>query len=795
MDEWVSCRRLTAADGLVLAALTGLLFCVYLLTASLTFVSDDELFLFDATESIAKHHNVLLSETADLTWPGESNAEPVQPLLAAPIYFLANGFDGIGNVHATMLFNPLITALTGTLVFLYLRQLAFNRLTALVGAAAFGLSTIAWPYAKTFFREPLAGFTLFATAYCLLRCRDAFTQKQRTGTAWLVATILLALASIFAKESALFGAPMLLLVLWPKQTTVRRSRREWLLIALAVVVVALLTAIGSWLFDRYFNPGRFQILARLDEMARHAGLAQQGILGFLFSPGKSLFVYSPVLLLALAAPFAGGHRRLDTSWPLILLAAFVFMYSLVRGELWWGGTNWGPRYLAPLTPFLIVASAPLIEMILQSKAWLLKAGLAALFLLGVAVQAGAVSVKLSDYYDLLGSIRPDGAWTLGLWDPYYSAVLGHWRLLGAKPPEFAWMLAVPDGPAWAVPALTLGMAAVFAGAIWFGLSRELIQRRMMVGAVLVGFLATGVVTWFTLRAIYYDQRYHGNDEALHQLNAALRETTTTAPDPVIFLNNRAYFEFMLNYYKGSALWYTLALNPKELLALGELPPPPSTDPLTLVNDDALSVADYFARQHQTTFLIMEHGPFTPESPRPLEWWMSREFYYDGVLEFSSTVRLVEFSTAVAAPAPSRPSAHPVDYRMGDSIKLIGWDANPDGMTIRPGSVLNISTQWQAATAPGADFKIGTYLITPEGSVAAQNDSFPMNGFWPTITWKAEDVVRHNVALTVPQDLAPGFYEVWTLMYSPVDGLRLQVQDASGTTIRDHIVLFSVEVTR
>ena len=62
-------------------------------------------------------------------------------------------------------------------------------------------------------------------------------------------------------------------------------------------------------------------------------------------------------------------------------------------------------------------------------------------------------------------------------------------------------------------------------------------------------------------------------------------------------------------------------------------------------------------------------------------------------------------------------------------------------------------------------------------------------------WNEGETIRHNVAFVLPSDLAPGHYEIWTLMYSPVDGSRLPVSDATGTTIRDHVVLYSVEVTR
>jgi hypothetical protein len=794
MDE-VETLRAQATDRFTVAALVGLLFCVYLLTASFVFISGDELFLFDATESIARHQSIARSETGDIDWPGESQAEPAQPFLAAFIYLIANSFDGIGNVHATMLFNPVMTALTGGLVFLYVRQLEYERSTAVAAGLAFGLTTIAWPYTKTFFREPLTTLMLFATAFAVLRWRNALARRERPAHLWLAGALGLALGGIFTKEAVLVGLPVLLLILLPGRVAFKRPPKDWTRIAVIVGVALAVGALGVGLYLSIFGEGRFKFAERMAEMAGNLRVAPQGLLGYLFSPGKSLFLYSPVLLLALAAPFVKSPRRADTSWPFVLLAVFVVVYALVRGELWWGGANWGPRYMVPLTPFLIVAATPVIDLALHGKSRFARVALVLLIILivaGVAVQIGGIAVRLSDYDELVGKIKEGGPWTLALWTPYYSPILGHWRLLGVKPPDFAWIQALPAGPAWAVPALAGGLALVFAVAIGVGLTR-IILRRVIFGTVLTGFLLTGAMTWLSLRALYYDQRYHGNDETLHKLNAALR--AIESPDPVIYLNNRAYFEFMLNYYKGYIVWYTLALNPNELLAPGQPPPAPSTDPTTLVSDRVWKdTVTWFNSHHQTAFLVMEHGPFTPESPRPLEWAMSREYFYVGVQEFSPTVRLVQFSTVVAPPL-EQPAVHQITYQLGDSVALVGWDAVPDGTPLRPGSILNISTQWQAAAAPGADYKIGTYLMNPQGTVAMQDDSVPVNGFWPASAWLPGDVIRHNVAFVLPGDLMPGFYEVWTLMYSPLDGARLPVQDTGGTAIRDHVVLFSVEVIR
>ncbi|MEK7808992.1 MAG: phospholipid carrier-dependent glycosyltransferase, partial [Chloroflexota bacterium] len=227
MSEVESRREFVAADGLASAAIAGLLFCAYLFTASLTFISGDELFLFDYTESLAKHGSVWRSETAELEWPGESTTEPLQPLLAAPLYWFVNNFDGIGNVHGTLLFNPLITALTGTLVFLYLRRLAFDRLTSIIAALAFGLTTLAWPYTKTFFREPLTVFLIFACAFCLLCLREAIRDNDRGKRIWFLLALITGLSGMLTKEAAVFGVPTVLLILLPLVMARLRAPRDW----------------------------------------------------------------------------------------------------------------------------------------------------------------------------------------------------------------------------------------------------------------------------------------------------------------------------------------------------------------------------------------------------------------------------------------------------------------------------------------------------------------------------------------------------------------------------------------
>ena len=207
-------------------------------------------------------------------------------------------------------------------------------------------------------------------------------------------------------------------------------------------------------------------------------------MGLVASPGKSLFLYSPIVVLGAVPLFAHppqGRRRLDVAWPLALLALFVVTYALARGELWWGGTGWGPRYMVPLSPFLVVAAAPALDYALRAGAsWVARDRA------GPAVRpslpgAGGGRDRLSA--GLLRRVGARGlgegaAWTVGLWNPNFSAILTHLRLLATGLPDFAWARARAAGPDW-YTAILIGrwLRCGFAAAVWAWGARASVTRR------------------------------------------------------------------------------------------------------------------------------------------------------------------------------------------------------------------------------------------------------------------------------------------------------------------------------
>jgi hypothetical protein len=86
-----------------------------------------------------------------------------------------------------------------------------------------------------------------------------------------------------------------------------------------------------------------------------------GLWGLLLSPGKSLFVYSPVILLGLFS----FRRFLDTRKNEALLSLGIILAFIVPHASWWawsGDRSWGPRFLLPIIPYFIFPLGCFIEL-------------------------------------------------------------------------------------------------------------------------------------------------------------------------------------------------------------------------------------------------------------------------------------------------------------------------------------------------------------------------------------------------------------------------------------------------
>ncbi|MDQ1510933.1 MAG: hypothetical protein QOG50_2777, partial [Actinomycetota bacterium] len=107
---------------------------------------------------------------------------------------------------------------------------------------------------------------------------------------------------------------------------------------------------------------------------RARGSIVTGLWGQWLSPGKSIFLYAPFVLLAVAGIII-SLRRLPTEMSLLiaLVAANTLFFARVR--FWSGDWAWGPRYMIIVLPCLAVMCAPLVNMVRWRRALAALAGI------------------------------------------------------------------------------------------------------------------------------------------------------------------------------------------------------------------------------------------------------------------------------------------------------------------------------------------------------------------------------------------------------------------------------------
>ncbi|MCX5823515.1 MAG: hypothetical protein NTY86_08415, partial [Deltaproteobacteria bacterium] len=85
-----------------------------------------------------------------------------------------------------------------------------------------------------------------------------------------------------------------------------------------------------------------------------------GLFGILLSPGRSIFVYSPILALAIPGAwlFYKKEKLLALS---IVLTVLAYIIVVASWHDWDGGWTWGSRLLTPIVPLLGFLIAPVLR--------------------------------------------------------------------------------------------------------------------------------------------------------------------------------------------------------------------------------------------------------------------------------------------------------------------------------------------------------------------------------------------------------------------------------------------------
>ncbi len=763
--------------------LFALLFGVYLLTFSGRYHSSDEISMLAATDSLARRG---AWDVELIHWMGEQQAsfgpdgllysrKGIGTTLAAlPLYWLAVQVQRIGNVQAAMLTNGVLTALTGVLVLLFLRRLRYTRGIALGSALAFGLGTMAWPYARYLFSESLAGLGLMASAYFLLRYRDEgdWVSVLLAGAGLAVALLarlnnaivapflgLLLLVYLRArisppggegaggppprKQSAAGGTEggrQLRPSLQPSGEGERSARppvspltsgqvspplgaggavRVVVLFALPVLAALAITGWYNWL--RFGSPLTTGYLPE----EQFSTPFFQGFYGLTFSPGKGLFWYNPLFFAALAAwpLFFRRHRAEALLVAAVVLSNVAFYASWY---LWWAGHAWGPRFLVTILPFATLPLAAALEVASRRRAVAL--GVGALAVASVAVQVLGVAVDFSlyleDVYARLGLYHP-----ATLFEPAYSPLLRQWAYLRPGNLDLAWAQKLAAGSqqqGGQALMLSLGLVLLAGLALWAAWRRRL---RKALAAGLVVVLAAGAI----LLLFFYAP---AGDVA----EAAGVLARMERPGEAAALTDELLTEAWQNAYDGRLwVWGTREIDPAfetgSLWTIG-------------AGDAEPAVARFQVGRVRLDYFPAESRPFD----------------------------------AGRLPLSPLPDA----MQLGRAVQLVA--VRIDSTAVQPGSPLSLTLVWRAVASPERSYTVFVQILDESAAKAGQVDRLPCDGGCPTITWRPGDLVAEWYEIPIRADAPPGRYQLVVGMYDLQSGETLATQDG-----RPYLTLGTVQI--
>ncbi|MDQ3927809.1 MAG: hypothetical protein M3328_01550, partial [Chloroflexota bacterium] len=286
--------------------------------------------------------------------------EPAQPVLAVPFYLVgslvASFFPLESQTYVTRLivtlFGAVVSAATVARLYQVGRTLGQASAAATFMAITYGVGTLAWPYARTFFREPLTAFALVSGAYAMLCLQEGGNWRQAAVSwGWVLLGVMTKLAAvftvpIFAVYFARIYLPRRRSDHGPSETQAgAKWHSGWVMAAAAGVLIIVLA--GIVFQDRWKQIGPY--LSQIGLFTGDFSYVGTALYGLTLSPGKGLLVFAPPVLAGLAGLYLLFWQRSAEALLIAVLAlVFIFVYSL--NPSWHGGATWGPRYLLPVLP-------------------------------------------------------------------------------------------------------------------------------------------------------------------------------------------------------------------------------------------------------------------------------------------------------------------------------------------------------------------------------------------------------------------------------------------------------------
>ena len=269
--------------------------------------------------------------------------------------------------------NILLSVLTALICFRFLRQFDFCERHAILGTLALLLLTTHLHYTQNMMEN---NYIFLLTLAGLSWQYEWFQSGSRSALAIGSAAFgLNLLTRLTTGLDLIAGGLFILLILLFQQTTLReiwRQCRIYLATALPIYAFFILLdrlyqfyRFGSF-FNTYVSVVAKETLARNPNWPKNYPFETPfhvGLVGALFTPEKSIFLFDPLLILAILLALIAWKRftpaiKAYTVTTLLLLLAYICFYA--RYTVWSGDDAWGDRYVSTSVEFAAMLAIPLL---------------------------------------------------------------------------------------------------------------------------------------------------------------------------------------------------------------------------------------------------------------------------------------------------------------------------------------------------------------------------------------------------------------------------------------------------
>jgi hypothetical protein len=329
-------------------------------------------------ERIAPENRIFRAYSRSFEFPHDNDLISTKP----QTLIKTSDKDG-ARVFFTTLTNATVAAALCVLFWMLLRSFGISPGLAFVGTLLLGFATPLWVYSRDLFAEPLFACCLVATFY-LLREPGASSEHRKFVLAGFASSLGILVRMSFTPIVGIF-AVYLIFTSGDFRAGWRKALKYGLYCLPGILIVGLLN------LSRFGAPTLTGYHTAFDK--GFSVPLGQGLFWNLASSYRSILLYAPPVLLFIAG-FAGFGRKYRAELVLIVsIAAYVFViYS--KWWAWHGGWCWGPRFLLPIMPLLIL---PGLVVMGKRPRWGIPLGIV-LGATGFVAQLGAILINYTAAY-------------------------------------------------------------------------------------------------------------------------------------------------------------------------------------------------------------------------------------------------------------------------------------------------------------------------------------------------------------------------------------------------------------